>query len=147
MRQSAGGDYFQLALDIKSILTMINTQYYNSGSMNGCDGNVYAEGTENFMTALACTELQVGPDLGCGPLDDGGEQGGLGPEVLEDHRFGDADPGRHIGDLRGPVAGLGEHHGRGAQDRLPPLGRGQPGSPGGRAVPAAIRVRRRHLAN
>jgi chitinase len=58
--QSAGDDYFQLALDIKSILTMINTQYYNSGSMNGCDGNVYAEGTENFMTALACTELQGG---------------------------------------------------------------------------------------
>ena len=60
MRQSAGGDYFQLALDIKSILTMIHTQYYNSGSMNGCDGNVYFEGTENFMTALACTELQGG---------------------------------------------------------------------------------------
>src|SRR3984957_13470978 len=42
--QSTGDDYFQLALDIKSILTMINTQYYNSGTMNGCDGNVYAEG-------------------------------------------------------------------------------------------------------
>ncbi len=39
---------------------MINTQYYNSGTMNGCDGNVYAEGTENFMTALACTELEGG---------------------------------------------------------------------------------------
>jgi len=58
--QSAGDDYFQLALDIQPILTMINTQYYNSGTMNGCDGNVYAEGTENFMTALACTELQGG---------------------------------------------------------------------------------------
>jgi chitinase len=58
--QSTGDDYFQLALNIKSILTMINTQYYNSGTMNGCDGNVYAEGTENFMTALACTELQGG---------------------------------------------------------------------------------------
>jgi chitinase len=58
--QSAGSDYFQLALNIKSILTMINTQYYNSGTMNGCDGNVYAEATENFMTALACTELQGG---------------------------------------------------------------------------------------
>jgi chitinase len=58
--QSTGDDYFQLALDIKSILTMINTQYYNSGSMNGCDGNVYAEGTENFITALACTELEGG---------------------------------------------------------------------------------------
>jgi chitinase len=58
--QSTGDDYFALALDIKSILTMINTQYYNSGTMNGCDGNVYAEGTENFMTALACTELEGG---------------------------------------------------------------------------------------
>jgi chitinase len=58
--QSTGDDYLALALDIKSILTMINTQYYNSGSMNGCDGNVYSEGTENFMTALACTELQGG---------------------------------------------------------------------------------------
>ena len=58
--QSTGDDYFQLALNIKSILTMINTQYYNSGTMNGCDGNVYAEATENFMTALACTELQGG---------------------------------------------------------------------------------------
>jgi len=58
--QSTGDDYFALALNIKSILTMINTQYYNSGTMNGCDGNVYAEGTENFMTALACTELQGG---------------------------------------------------------------------------------------
>ena len=58
--QSAGDDYFALALDIQPILTMINTQYYNSGSMNGCDGNVYAEGTENFITALACTELEGG---------------------------------------------------------------------------------------
>jgi len=57
---STGGAYFQLALNIKSILTMINTQYYNSGTMNGCDGGVYAEGTENFMTALACIELQGG---------------------------------------------------------------------------------------
>src|SRR5580692_11528237 len=58
--QSTGDDYFQLALDIHPILTMINTQYYNSGTMDGCDGNVYAEGTENFITALACTELEGG---------------------------------------------------------------------------------------
>jgi chitinase len=58
--QSTGDDYFELALDIQSILTMINTQYYNSGTMDGCDGNVYAEGTENFITALACTELEGG---------------------------------------------------------------------------------------
>ena len=58
--QSTQGDYFQLALDIKSILTMVNVQFYNSGTMNGCDGNVYAEATENFLTALTCIELQGG---------------------------------------------------------------------------------------
>jgi chitinase len=58
--QSTSGDYFQLALSIKSILTIVNMQYYNSGSMLGCDGNVYSEGTENFITALACIQLQGG---------------------------------------------------------------------------------------
>ncbi|BCL79522.1 chitinase [Ktedonobacteria bacterium brp13] len=58
--QSTGGDYFQLALNIKNILTLVNMQYYNSGTMNGCDGNVYAESTENFLTALACIQLQGG---------------------------------------------------------------------------------------
>jgi chitinase len=57
---TTSSDYFQLALDIKSILTISYTQYYNSGSMNGCDGNVYSEGSENFLTALACTQLQGG---------------------------------------------------------------------------------------
>lgn len=56
--QSTGSDYLALALNISNILTMMNTQYYNSGTMNGCDGNVYAEGTENFFTALACIQLQ-----------------------------------------------------------------------------------------
>lgn len=58
--QSTGNSYFQLALNIKSILTIVNMQYYNSGSMNGCDGNVYAEGSENFLVALACIQLQGG---------------------------------------------------------------------------------------
>jgi chitinase len=58
--QSTGSGYFQLALNIKSILTIVNMQYYNSGTMNGCDGNVYAEATENFLTALACIQLQGG---------------------------------------------------------------------------------------
>src|SRR5947209_5394231 len=56
--QSTGGSYFQLALNISSILTIMNTQYYNSGTMNGCDGNVYSQATENFFTALACIQLQ-----------------------------------------------------------------------------------------
>jgi chitinase len=56
--QSTAGSYFQLALNISDVLTIMNTQYYNSGTMNGCDGNVYAEGTENFFTALACIQFQ-----------------------------------------------------------------------------------------
>jgi chitinase len=28
--------------------------------MNGCDQGVYAQGTENFLTALACIQLQGG---------------------------------------------------------------------------------------
>jgi chitinase len=87
--QSAGSDYFQLALNIKGILTMINTQYYNSGTMNGCDGNVYAEATENFMTALACTELQgglaasqVGLGLPATPSAAGG--GYISPAIVND---------------------------------------------------------------
>jgi chitinase len=58
--QSTGSDYFALALDIKSILTISFTQYYNSGTMLGCDEGVYAEATENFVTALACTQFQGG---------------------------------------------------------------------------------------
>ncbi len=58
--QSTGNAYFQLALNIKSILTIVNMQYYNSGTMLGCDGKVYAQGTEDFITALACIQLQGG---------------------------------------------------------------------------------------
>ncbi|WP_413602445.1 chitinase [Curtobacterium sp. Curtsp57] len=57
---STSSDYFALALNIKDILTIVQTQYYNSGSMNGCDGGVYAQGTVDFATALACTSLQGG---------------------------------------------------------------------------------------
>jgi chitinase len=58
--QSTGMAYFQLALNIKDVLTVVNMQYYNSGTMLGCDGQVYAEGTVNFITALACIQLQNG---------------------------------------------------------------------------------------
>ena len=58
--QSTGDAYFQLALNIKNILTLVNMQYYNSGTMYGCDQNVYSEGTEDFLTALACIQLQGG---------------------------------------------------------------------------------------
>jgi chitinase len=52
--------YLSLALKIKDILTVVHTQYYNSGSMNGCDGGVYSQGTVDFVTSLACTAIQAG---------------------------------------------------------------------------------------
>ncbi len=58
--QSTGMEYFKLALAIKDILTIVNTQYYNSGTMLGCDGKVYAQGTVDFLVALACIQLQNG---------------------------------------------------------------------------------------
>ncbi|MBG0828634.1 cellulose binding domain-containing protein [Planomonospora sp. ID67723] len=59
--QSTGAEYFKLALNIKDILTVVHTQYYNSGSMLGCDQMAaYSQGTVNFMTALACIQLENG---------------------------------------------------------------------------------------
>ncbi|HEX6471232.1 MAG TPA: cellulose binding domain-containing protein [Streptosporangiaceae bacterium] len=58
--QSTAGSYFQLALKIKDILTVVHTQYYNSGSMLGCDQNVYGQGSVDFITALACVQLENG---------------------------------------------------------------------------------------
>ena len=59
--QSTGSSYFALALSIKDILTVVHMQYYNSGSMLGCDNSAaYSQGTENFLTALACIQLQNG---------------------------------------------------------------------------------------
>ncbi|WP_217161597.1 chitinase [Streptomyces sp. AC512_CC834] len=58
--QSASGSYFQTALNVKDILTVVNMQYYNSGTMLGCDGKVYAQGTVDFLTALACIQLENG---------------------------------------------------------------------------------------
>ncbi|WP_439679577.1 fibronectin type III domain-containing protein [Embleya sp. MST-111070] len=58
--QSTGTEYFKTALAIKDILTVVNTQYYNSGAMLGCDGKVYSQGTVDFMTGLACIQLEGG---------------------------------------------------------------------------------------
>ncbi|TDW18733.1 chitinase [Kribbella kalugense] len=58
--QATSFEYFKLALAIKSILTIVNVQYYNSGSMNGCDGQVYSQGSVDFITAQACIMLQNG---------------------------------------------------------------------------------------
>jgi chitinase len=58
--QSTSFEYFKLALNIKDILTVVNVQYYNSGSMNGCNGQVYSQGSVDFITAQACIMLQNG---------------------------------------------------------------------------------------
>jgi chitinase len=88
--QSTGGSYFQLALNIRDILTVVHTQYYNSGSMLGCDqSQAYGQGTVNFMTALACIQLENGlrPDqvaLGL-PAGPGAAGGGIvAPSMVND---------------------------------------------------------------
>ncbi|WP_433080156.1 chitinase [Dactylosporangium sp. CA-052675] len=86
--QSTGSSYFALALSIKDILTVVYTQYYNSGSMLGCDQmQAYSQGTVNFITALACIQLENGlrPDqvalgLPAGPGAAGG--GVVSPSVV-----------------------------------------------------------------
>ncbi|MFD7116051.1 chitinase [Streptomyces sp. NPDC059883] len=60
--QSTAGEYFKTALNVKDILTVVNMQYYNSGSMLGCDGKVYSQGSVDFLTALACIQLEGGLD-------------------------------------------------------------------------------------
>ncbi|MEV6317788.1 chitinase [Streptomyces sp. NPDC051776] len=60
--QSTSNEYFRTALAIKDFLTVVNMQYYNSGSMLGCDGKVYSQGSVDFITALACIQLEGGLD-------------------------------------------------------------------------------------
>lgn len=88
--QSTGGSYFALALNIKDILTVVHTQFYNSGSMLGCDqAQAYSQGNVDFITALACIQLENGlrPDqvavgLPAGPGAAGG--GVVAPSVVTD---------------------------------------------------------------
>ncbi|MFE9373679.1 chitinase [Streptomyces sp. NPDC006711] len=85
--QSPSNEYFKTALNIKDILTVVNMQYYNSGSMNGCDGNVYSQGTVDFLTALACIQLQGGLDpsqvgLGVPASTSGAGSGYVSPSVV-----------------------------------------------------------------
>ncbi|TPW76135.1 chitinase [Schumannella soli] len=48
-----GGSYLALIDQVKDLITVVNTQYYNSGSMLGRDGKAYSAGTVDFQTALA----------------------------------------------------------------------------------------------
>ncbi|MFC0600169.1 chitinase [Streptomyces palmae] len=85
--QSTSGEYFKTALNIKDILTVVNTQYYNSGSMLGCDGKVYSQGSVDFLTALACIQLEGGLDpsqvgLGLPASTRGAGSGYVAPSVV-----------------------------------------------------------------
>ncbi|MGW4052531.1 chitinase [Streptomyces sp. NPDC004779] len=85
--QNTGTEYFKLALAVKDILTVVNTQYYNSGSMLGCDGKVYSQGSVDFLTALACIQIQGGLDpsqvgLGVPASTRGAGSGYVAPSVV-----------------------------------------------------------------
>ncbi|MEW2546024.1 chitinase [Streptomyces sp. NPDC047002] len=87
--QSTSAEYFKTALAVKDILTVVNMQYYNSGSMLGCDGNVYAQGTVDFITALACIQLQGGLDpsqvgIGVPASSSAAGSGYVDPSVVDD---------------------------------------------------------------
>ncbi|PFG43159.1 chitinase [Isoptericola jiangsuensis] len=58
--QATSMGYYQLTLAIKDILTIVNTQYYNSGTMMGCNQQVYSQATVDFLTALSCIQLEMG---------------------------------------------------------------------------------------
>ncbi|MFJ5560018.1 chitinase [Streptomyces sp. NPDC093250] len=85
--QSTSNAYFRTALNVKDILTVVNMQYYNSGSMLGCDGKVYSQGSVDFLTALACIQLEGGLDpsqvgLGLPASTRGAGSGYVSPSVV-----------------------------------------------------------------
>ncbi|WP_326813057.1 chitinase [Streptomyces scopuliridis] len=85
--QSTSGEYFKTALNVKDILTVVNMQYYNSGSMLGCDGKVYSQGSVDFLTALACIQLEGGLDpsqvgIGVPASPSGAGSGYVAPSVV-----------------------------------------------------------------
>ncbi|MER5441744.1 chitinase [Streptomyces sp. NPDC002790] len=87
--QSTSAEYFKTALAVKDILTVVNMQYYNSGSMLGCDGKVYSQGSVDFLTALACIQLEGGLDpsqvgIGTPATSSAAGSGYVAPSVVND---------------------------------------------------------------
>lgn len=114
--QSTSNAYFQTALNIKDILTVVNMQYYNSGSMLGCDGKVYSQGSVDFLTALACIQLQGGlapsqVGLGLPASTSGAGSGYVSPSVVNNAldclakgtNCGSFKPSKTYPDLRGAM--------------------------------------------
>ncbi|MFF7135084.1 chitinase [Streptomyces sp. NPDC008196] len=114
--QSTSNAYFQTALNVKDILTVVNMQYYNSGSMLGCDGKVYSQGSVDFLTALACIQLEGGLSpsqvgLGLPASTNGAGSGYVSPAVVNNALdcltkgtgCGSFKPSRTYPDLRGAM--------------------------------------------
>lgn len=114
--QSTSNSYFQTALNIKDILMVVNMQYYNSGSMLGCDGKVYSQGSVDFLTALACIQLEGGLSpsqvgLGLPASTSGAGSGYVSPTVVNNALdclakgtgCGSFKPSRTYPDLRGAM--------------------------------------------
>ncbi|KUN73905.1 chitinase [Streptomyces canus] len=114
--QSTSNAYFQTALNVKDILTVVNMQYYNSGSMLGCDGKVYSQGSVDFLTALACIQLEGGLSpsqvgLGLPASTSGAGSGYVSPSVVNNALdcltkgtgCGSFKPSRTYPDLRGAM--------------------------------------------
>ncbi len=85
--QSTSAGYYQLAVSIKDILTINNMQYYNSGSMNGCNGSTYSQGGVDFITSQACIQMNAGlrPDqigLGLPASTSGAGSGYVSPSIV-----------------------------------------------------------------
>ncbi|MBZ6228182.1 chitinase [Streptomyces olivaceus] len=115
--QSTSGSYFETALNVKDILTVVNMQYYNSGTMLGCDGQVYAQGSVDFLTALACIQLEGGlapsqVGLGVPASSSAAGSGYADPSVVNDAldcltqgtNCGSFKPSKTYPDLRGAMA-------------------------------------------
>nr|WP_313896316.1 glycoside hydrolase family 18 protein [Streptomyces sp. YIM 98790] len=114
--QNTGTEYFKLALNTRDYLTVVNMQYYNSGSMLGCDGKVYSSGSVDFLTALACIQLENGLDasqvgLGVPASPRAAGSGYVGPDTVNraldcltrGTRCGTFRPDRTYPDLRGAM--------------------------------------------
>lgn len=114
--QSTSNGYFRTALNVKDILTVVNMQYYNSGSMLGCDGKVYSQGSVDFLTALACIQLEGGLSpsqvgLGLPASTSGAGSGYVSPTVVNNAldclakgtNCGSFKPSRTYPDLRGAM--------------------------------------------
>jgi chitinase len=58
--QSAQAGYFATALDAQARVDIVNTQFYNSGCMLGCDGMCVSQGGIDFLTMQTCLHIQNG---------------------------------------------------------------------------------------